>query len=141
MIDTSMKPNVVSPLPDASAEPKRLKEIPRDRQVAPSVPDTTATVNEPIRAMDKGAGMQNHDDRKEQADMGSMQRLADMANENINRFSRDIEFTVDRETDKVIIKVIDRESKQLIRQVPPEQLLKLTEKMEEIQGLIFSDEV
>ena len=68
-------------------------------------------------------------------------QLAESLNKNMQRFSRDIEFTVDHEHDQVIFRVIDRETCDVVRQIPREELLTLMEKMEEIQGLIFRDEV
>lgn len=51
---------------------------------------------------------------------------------------RGIEFELSKETSRVITRVIDRESGEVIRQIPGEEVLKIAERLEEIQGQIIS---
>lgn len=52
-----------------------------------------------------------------------------------------ITFDVDMATGKSVIMVLNKDTGELIRQVPPEQLLVLMAKMEQLSGLIFNREV
>lgn len=45
-----------------------------------------------------------------------------------------LSFHMDEKTDRVVISVIDKESQEVIRQVPPEEILKLAESLENIRG-------
>ncbi|MBC7197371.1 MAG: flagellar protein FlaG [Deferribacterales bacterium] len=47
------------------------------------------------------------------------------------------QFEVDKEVDKVIVKVIDSEQKEVIRQIPSEEALKLSKNVREMIGLLF----
>lgn len=49
-----------------------------------------------------------------------------------------ISFSISEETDQIIIKVINRETDEVIRQIPPEELVSLQAKMEELTGIIFN---
>lgn len=55
--------------------------------------------------------------------------------------STKITFDVDEATGHSVIRVLDKETGELIRQVPPEELLILAAKMKQLSGLIFSQEV
>jgi flagellar protein FlaG len=50
-------------------------------------------------------------------------------------------YVIDRETHSVIIKVIDRDTNEVLRQVPPEELMKLRAAMRDLFGLLFKAEV
>lgn len=48
-----------------------------------------------------------------------------------------IDFSLDDETESMVIKIIDRKSGETLRQIPPDQILKLKGHMKEMLGLIF----
>ncbi|MDK2791827.1 MAG: flagellar protein FlaG [Deferribacteres bacterium] len=47
------------------------------------------------------------------------------------------QFVVDNEVDKVIVKVIDSDEKEVIRQIPSEEAIKLSKNIKEMLGLLF----
>jgi len=47
-----------------------------------------------------------------------------------------VRFEKDKETESLVVKVVDRESGEVIRQVPPEELLSLSKRLRELQGNI-----
>lgn len=51
--------------------------------------------------------------------------------------SASITFTKDKATDEVIIKIIDNETKEVIKQIPPEEIMKLKRFLTELQGLML----
>ena len=55
--------------------------------------------------------------------------------------NRNLEFTVDDTTGRTVIKVIDADSKEMIRQIPPEKMLALARRMRDHleSGLFFED--
>lgn len=52
-----------------------------------------------------------------------------------------IAYEIDRETKQVIIKVIDKGTKEVLRQIPPEELVKLSSALRHAFGLLFHAEV
>jgi flagellar protein FlaG len=48
---------------------------------------------------------------------------------------------VDKPTGKTVIKVMDRESDEIIRQIPPENLLKLMTNMRDVMGMLLDVEI
>ena len=67
-----------------------------------------------------------------------LQRIADAMADYVESTQRDLRIKVDNETDHIVIQVISRSSGKVIRQVPPEELLRLAAKMEEMVGVFFN---
>ena len=49
-----------------------------------------------------------------------------------------LNFTVHEENNEIVIKVIDKESNQLIRQFPSDEMLNLQDKMRDMAGFLFN---
>lgn len=54
---------------------------------------------------------------------------------------RQLQFTVDSETNSTVVRVIDSETKELIRQIPSEELLAISRRLEAATGLLVDDKV
>jgi flagellar protein FlaG len=66
-----------------------------------------------------------------------LQKVVEELNKAMNPLNQDLKFKYDNKTDELIVKVIDTKTDKVIRQFPPEEALKLMEKMREIVGLLF----
>ena len=56
----------------------------------------------------------------------------------VEHLANRLNFTTDEDTGRLVIKVIDRDTKQVIRQIPPEELLSLAKRLEELRGILIS---
>ena len=52
-------------------------------------------------------------------------------------FNRKLKFSIDKELDQVIVKVVDAETDKVIKEIPPEELKRLYAKMKEAMGLLI----
>lgn len=50
-----------------------------------------------------------------------------------------LQFEIDRDTNKVIVKVVDRNSGEIIRQIPNEEVVRMAKAMRETPGLLVDD--
>lgn len=66
---------------------------------------------------------------------------AEKINEFIESFTRDIQFTIDRDSERVVLKVVDRKSGDVIRQIPSEEALEIAKALDELKGLIIKEKV
>lgn len=66
---------------------------------------------------------------------------ADKINEFIDSFTSDLQFTVDKDTERVVVKVVNRKSGDVIRQIPSEAALKIAKALDELKGLIIREKV
>ncbi|MCF7740818.1 MAG: flagellar protein FlaG [Candidatus Marinimicrobia bacterium] len=70
-----------------------------------------------------------------------MANLMDKVQKYVESFNTRLSFSVDKESQRPIIYVIDKETNEVIRQIPPKKMLKLIKNLEEIRGLIFQGKV
>jgi len=56
-------------------------------------------------------------------------------------FNTSLAFTVDKPTGKSIIKVMDVETEKIIRQIPPDNMLKLMSRMRDVMGMLLDVEI
>ena len=56
-------------------------------------------------------------------------------------FNRKLQFVVDHSSHEVIIKVIDKETDKVIKELPPEELQRLHSNLKEAIGLLFDEMV
>lgn len=72
------------------------------------------------------------------------QRQIGEAVENLNQYAqsvqRQLEFSVDEESGKTIIRVIDAETGETIRDIPPEEVLNMQKKLKETSDQLFNRE-
>jgi len=52
-----------------------------------------------------------------------------------------LNFTIDDGTEDVVVKIMDKETDEVIKQFPAEEILELREKMQDLSGLLFSTNV
>jgi flagellar protein FlaG len=60
-------------------------------------------------------------------------------NELMQSGNRSLKFSVDDTADRVVIKVMDLETEEVVRQIPTEETLKFSEFLEGMVGLIFDE--
>lgn len=53
----------------------------------------------------------------------------------------DLNFKVDEKTGDVVVQVIDSKTGEMIRQLPPDDVLKFREKLKELRGVLFEETV
>jgi flagellar protein FlaG len=49
----------------------------------------------------------------------------------------DIQFSIDEDTDKTVVTVVDRGTKEVIRQIPSEEMLEIAKALDRLQGLLI----
>lgn len=54
-------------------------------------------------------------------------------------FRTQAEFSVDKDTNMVIVKIKDTETGEVVRQIPPEVIVKLAKTIDEFLGLLFDE--
>ncbi|ABI56056.1 flagellar protein FlaG [Alkalilimnicola ehrlichii MLHE-1] len=64
----------------------------------------------------------------------------DRINEFVQLVQRDLEFSIDEDTGRTVVKVFDSQSEELVRQFPPEEILAIAEHLEELKGLLVREQ-
>lgn len=68
-----------------------------------------------------------------------VQDVVDKLNDFMQGQQRNLNFSVDKDTDNLVVKVMDTQTEEVIRQFPSEETLKLAKHIEGMLGLIFND--
>jgi len=63
-------------------------------------------------------------------------KIAQEINEGFRIFNTSISFDVDKATGSTVIRILDRDTKKIIREIPPAEFLKLASRLAEIIGRI-----
>jgi flagellar protein FlaG len=71
------------------------------------------------------------------------EKLADKVlqlNDYAQNLNREIQFSVHKETNQTIVKVVDTETDKVIRQLPSEEILKIAESLENFSGMLLKEQ-
>ena len=115
-----------------SADITTLSEL---KQPASSSASTTGTESQASDQKSEDPGNRAKLTRKDVEDM--VEALEDFANTVQTRLN----FTIDDGTEDVVVKIMDKETDEVIKQFPAEEILELREKMQDLSGLLFSTNV
>jgi len=110
-------PAVASPNMDA-----RMQSV----QVSPAESPQGSTASDPHSEAQKGS-----------LDRGLLERQVEEANRDYERRNISISFSIDEDSESLVIKVMDTNTDKVIRQIPPEELLAIRRQMHEVLGGIF----
>lgn len=58
-------------------------------------------------------------------------------NEFMKKLSQDLEFSMDSDTDRPVVKVVDQQTKEVIRQIPTQEVLDIAKALDRVQGLLI----
>ncbi|MFZ3001682.1 MAG: flagellar protein FlaG [Undibacterium umbellatum] len=58
-------------------------------------------------------------------------------NKSVQVSSQNLEFSVDNDAKEVVVKIVDQQTKQVIRQIPTEEALEIAKSLDKLQGLLI----
>lgn len=125
-------------------------EVPEDGQTV-NVDETTASVTRPQTEDEKesessGSGSQQQQatgSRKAQVQQQSEQlkkAIAEM-NRKINNSNEEAVFGVHEDTNRIMIKIMDKETKEVIKEFPPEKTLDMIARIWEMAGILVDEKL
>ncbi|HAM76561.1 MAG TPA: flagellar protein [Alcanivorax sp.] len=86
-----------------------------------------------------GGAVQESDSEGRMVERKELVKPVQQINEVLRRYG--VEFQLSEDSGRTIIRLIDRENGELIRQIPPEEALNAAQRLEEVKGRLFSLEV
>jgi flagellar protein FlaG len=58
----------------------------------------------------------------------------------VQNFQRDLLFSIDKESDRLVVKVVDSETQEVIRQIPSEETLRIARNLDSAESLILREQ-
>mgnify|MGYP001179515919 FL=1 len=74
-------------------------------------------------------------------DADAVQEMVDGLNQALQAANKRLQFLVHETTGRIYVKVIDRETEEVIREIPPEKILDLVGRIQELVGLLVDEKV
>jgi flagellar protein FlaG len=68
-----------------------------------------------------------------------IKQAAKHTQEAVDNLAHNLRFSIDEDTCKTIIKVVDVHTDEIIRQIPTEKAIEIARTLDEVQGLLFND--
>ena len=83
--------------------------------------------------------------QQSQVSAAELQNVVKRLNEYVQMVNRDLQFSVDEQSGRSVIRVVNAETQELVRQIPSEEILRISqyikEQTDEVSGLIFHTSV
>lgn len=100
---------------------------------------STVAPSEKVRSVDKSAGHEKKTDEqpakapeKHEVENAVKELSSALESMNVKR-----EFSIEENSNEVVVKIIDSEEKKVIRQIPSEETLRLSKNIKEMVGLLY----
>lgn len=89
-------------------------------------------------ASQEGAAQAGTETTKQSAQpIDQARQMAEKANAYLKMADTHLEFRVSEETGRVVVSVVDTQSHEVVRQIPPESLNRLNDRMTQMRGLLY----
>ena len=114
-----------------SIQPTGLTTVkPVERSVSDAAPvqAKAATSVETAKAVEKPAAQPSQEEVKE--------AVANI-NKSMKALSQSLEFSIDQDSNRTIVKVVDQTTKEVIRQIPTPEALEISKALDTVQGLLI----
>ena len=138
---TSIQPTSAAGMqPSAPQAPARAVEsgqsAPANPAAASTTPATPASTKTPKPAERPPEPL---------VDLARMRRELEAAierlNDQVSQNARELGFSIDEETDRLIVRVTNKETGELVRQIPAEAVIRFANSVEDLRGVLFDAEL
>jgi len=118
-----------NPMPVIAAKESPWLDLP-DARAASVAGGTAAASAAPAAPLHEGTG--------DDVDAGQIEQAVKQINTELQTRSISLQFEVDAETDKVVVKVVDQANGVVIRQIPTEEVVRIAKVMGKAPGLLVN---
>lgn len=74
---------------------------------------------------------------KATTDTAQLQKAIQATNDFVKPINSTVEFSMDKDVGEIVVKVVDTKTKEVIRQIPSEEMLAIAQTLDKIQGLLI----
>ena len=94
-----------------------------------------------VNSLQDGSSLAKDETLDETSKSAQMEQAASRLNDLAQSIKRDLKFSVDDDSGNVVITVLDQETNEVIRQIPEEHVLAVSENIETLKGILFSAKI
>ncbi|MBC7099860.1 flagellar protein FlaG [Candidatus Bipolaricaulota bacterium] len=100
---------------------------------------------ESVKQLQLNVEKASEEPQKQQNNDVDLSKAMDSLKKTFERLSRffktEAQFTIERELNMIIIKIKDRDTGEIVRQIPPEVAVKIAKNLQELMGILFDEKV
>ncbi|MCR5785751.1 MAG: flagellar protein FlaG [Eubacterium sp.] len=141
--DTNAYQSVSSVKSTPAAEPGKVAATQKSSEEGSKAPEKVTSTNIVNRVQNKEAGQSMFEitERQQESSENNITEVLKKAVEDINKNAGNSEaqFAVHEETNRIMIKIVDKSTKEVIKEFPPEKTLDLIAKAWELAGLTVDE--
>ena len=126
-----MSREIVSGLP--------AQQVDREAQVQAQVRPVEKSAEAARNALDEQRLRREADQAKSRLSRADLQDALNEVQERMDQMGTNLQFSMDKVAEEIVVKVTDKKNGELIRQIPSEDVIKLRKKLEELSGLLFDE--
>lgn len=103
-----------------------------------TTPSAVPAQARPSARAEPAVSVEEHSPRVESE---QVHHAAEAINRQLQAVAPNLRFSVDEDTGKTVVRVVDTDTGEIIRQVPTEEVLAISRSIDRLQGLLFHQEV
>lgn len=69
-----------------------------------------------------------------------IEQAVEKIQETVNNMAQNLRFSIDEDTGKTVVKVMDAQTQEVIRQIPTQEAISIARTLDKLQGLLLNDE-
>ncbi len=127
-----------APIQDA-AQPQPVSTPPPNTQTARRAEPKKAAKSKRNEAAARGEELPRPGN-EEEIDQASVESAVSRISDFVQNFQRDLQFSIDKESDRLVVKVVDSETQEVIRQIPSEETLRIAQNLDSPESLILREQ-
>ena len=108
---------------------------------APRIKPVNQTEAAVFRKEDKEDSQKKKGEVSAELDTGAVREMAEKTQAYLDDLKIKLDFEVYEETGDMVIRIFNRETEELLREIPPKDLLELHHKVAELRGILFDEKV
>ena len=69
-----------------------------------------------------------------------VEQAAEKIKNAVSNLAQNLQFSIDEDTGKTVIKIMDSQTQEIIRQIPSQEAISIAKTLDKVQGLLLSDQ-
>lgn len=123
----------IQPLSSSAASMQAM--VGRDTQAARGMPATQGVETRPENAQTQGV-----EGGQRVPSAGELQKALEDVAKAVAPMAQSLEFSLDKDSGKTVVKVMDTETNEVIRQIPTEEVLAISKAVDTLKGLLLKQQ-
>lgn len=128
---------VATPLPPRATTNTSSVSQPQDSAKAGATQTAAGNATTTNTITEQAVTAVNDTQKSENNDPNALNSAVNKVQEFVGPVASSIEFSIDEDSGKTVVKVVDKETDEVIRQIPSEEMLELAKALDKLQGILL----